>query len=73
MLRAVATGWVVEQINFVAGNCGSVMEGDFYGKLDKLDVQAGKKDSDKIFSDHVTQVLMTAQVSCTTDSWPNSR
>ena len=30
------------------------MEDDFYKKLEKLDVQAEKKD--KIFSDHVTQV-----------------
>ena len=30
------------------------MESDFYEKLEKLDVQAGKKD--KIFSDHITQV-----------------
>ena len=29
-------------------------EGDFYDKLQKLDVQARKKDN--IFSDHVTQV-----------------
>ena len=54
VLRAVAKEWVVEQINFVAGNRGSVMESDFYEKLGKLDVQAGKKD--KIFSDHITQV-----------------
>ena len=39
----VADGWVVEQINFVAGNRGSVMESDFYEKLEKLDVQAEKK------------------------------
>ena len=30
------------------------MEGNFYEKLEKLVVQAGKKD--EIFSDHVTQV-----------------
>ena len=54
MLRAVANEWVVKQINFVAGNRGSVMKSDFYEKLEKLDVQAGKKD--KIFSDHITQV-----------------
>ena len=54
VLRAVANEWVVEQINFVAGNRGSVMEIDFYEKLENFDVQAGKKD--KIFSDHITQV-----------------
>ena len=54
VLRSVAEGWIIEQINFVVGNRGSVMENDFYEKLEKLDVQAGKKD--KIFSAHVTQV-----------------
>ena len=54
VLRAVTNEWVVEQINFVSGNRGSVMESNFYEKLEKLDVQAGKKD--KIFSDHLTQV-----------------
>ena len=54
VLRAVTNGWVVEQINFVAGNRGSIMKSNFYEKLEKLDVQAGEKD--KIFSDHLTQV-----------------
>ena len=54
VFRVVTDGWVVEQINFVAGNRGSVMESDFYEKLGKLDVQAGKKD--KIFFDHITQL-----------------
>jgi len=54
VLRAVADGWAVEQVNVIVGNRGSVMEGDVYEKLEKLDVQAGKKD--KSFSDHVTQV-----------------
>ena len=43
VLRAVTNEWVVEQINFVAGNRRSVMESDFYEKLEKLDVHAGKK------------------------------
>ena len=43
-----------EQINFVVGNRGSVVENDFYTKLKKLDVQEGKKD--KLFAVHVTQV-----------------
>ena len=30
---AVPTGWAFEQINFVAGNRGSEIEGDFYAKL----------------------------------------
>jgi len=38
----------------VVGNCGSVVESDYYTKLKKLDIQEGKKD--KLFADHVTQV-----------------
>ena len=34
VLRAVTDEWVVEQINFVAGNRGSVMESDSYEKLE---------------------------------------
>jgi len=33
-----------EQINFVAERRGAVMEDDFYNKLKKLNVQAGKRD-----------------------------
>jgi predicted transcriptional regulator len=33
-----------EQINFVAGRRGAVVEDDFYDKLERLSVQAGKKD-----------------------------
>jgi hypothetical protein len=36
----------------VVGNCGSVVESDFYIKLNKLDVQEGKKDI--LYADHVT-------------------
>jgi len=53
-LKAAAPEWEYEQINFVVGNCGSVIESDFYTKLKKLDMQEGKKD--KFFADHVTQV-----------------
>jgi len=53
-LTAAAPKWEFEQINFVVGNRGSVVESDFYTKLKKLDVQEGKKD--KLFADHVTQV-----------------
>jgi len=38
----------------VVGNRGSVLKIDFYSKLEKLDVQEGKKD--KLFADHVTQI-----------------
>jgi len=53
-LKAAAPKWEFEQINFVVGNRGSVVESDSYTKLKKLDVQEGKKD--KFFADHVTQV-----------------
>ena len=52
--KAAAPEWECEQINFVVGNRGSVVESDFYTKLKKLDIQEGKKD--KLFADHVTQV-----------------
>jgi len=53
-LKAAAPEWEFEQISFVVGNRGSVVESDFYNKLKKLDIQEGKKD--KLFADHVTQV-----------------
>jgi len=53
-LKDAAPKWEFEQINFVVGNRGSVVECNFYTKLKKLDVQEGKKD--KLFADHVTQV-----------------
>jgi len=43
-LRAAALEWTFQQINFVAGNGGAVVEDNFYNKLEKLNVQAGKKD-----------------------------
>ena len=53
-LKAAAPEWKFEQINFVVGNCGSVVESDFYTKLKKLDIQEGTKD--KLFADQVAQV-----------------
>jgi len=53
-LKAAAEKWEFEQINFVVGIRGSVVESDFYTMLKKLDIQEGKKD--KLFADHVTQV-----------------
>jgi len=53
-LKAGAPAREFEQINFVVGNRGSVVENDFCTKLKKLDVQEGKKG--KLFADHVTQV-----------------
>ena len=39
-----APEWTFGQINFVAGRRGAVVEDDFYNKLEKLNVQAGKRD-----------------------------
>ena len=43
-LRVAALEWTIEQTNFVAGRRGAVVEDDFYNKLEKLNVQAGKRD-----------------------------
>ena len=45
-----APEWTFEQINFV----GAVVENDFYYKLEKLNVQAGKRD--KILLAHVQRI-----------------
>jgi len=41
--KAAAPKWEFEQINFVVGNRGSVVESNFYTKLKKLDVQEEKQ------------------------------
>jgi len=53
-LRAAAPEWTFEPINFVAGRRGAVVEDDFYNKLGKLNVQAGKRD--KILLAHVQRI-----------------
>jgi len=53
-LQAAAPQWTFEQINFVAGRRGALVEDDFYNKLDKLNVQTGKKD--KILLAHVQRI-----------------
>jgi len=53
-LRAAAPEWTFEQIDFVAGRRGAVVEDDFYNKLEKLNVQAG--DKDKILFVHVHRI-----------------
>ena len=40
-LRAAAPECTFEQINFVAGRRGAVVEDNFYNKPEKLNVQAG--------------------------------
>ena len=53
-LKAATPRWEFEEINFVVGNRGLVVESDLYTKLKNLHVQDGKKD--KLFTDHVKQV-----------------
>jgi len=53
-LKAAAPEWTFEQINFVAGRRGAVVEDDFYNKLDRLNVQAGKKE--KILAAYVQRI-----------------
>jgi len=43
-LKAAAPEWTFEQISFMAGRRGAVVEDDFYNKLERLSVHAGKKD-----------------------------
>ena len=52
--KGAALEWEFEQINFVVGNRGSVVESDFYTKLKKFDVR--EEIEDKLFANHVTQV-----------------
>ena len=42
-LRVAAPDWTFEQINFVAGGRGAVVEDDFYNKHEKLNVQNREK------------------------------
>ena len=53
-LKTAAPEREFEQIHFVVGNHGSVVESNFYTKLKKLNIQEGEKD--KLFADHVTEV-----------------
>jgi len=52
--RVAALEWTFEQINFVAGRRGAVVEEDLYNKLEKLYVQAGKRE--KILLAHVQRI-----------------
>jgi len=53
-LKTAAPEWTFEQINFVAGRRGAVVEDDFYTKFEKLNVQTGEKD--KIMLAHVQRI-----------------
>jgi len=44
VLRGAAPKWEFEQINFVVGDRGSVVESDSYTKLKKYNLQEGTKD-----------------------------
>ena len=61
-LRAAAPEWTFEQVNFVAGRRGAVVEDDFYNKLEKLNVQAGKRD--KILLAHVQRICEAHDTVC---------
>ena len=43
-LKAAAPEWEFQQIKFVVGNRGSVVESNFYTKLKKLDIHCDKKE-----------------------------
>jgi len=51
IIEALKVEWTSEQINFVAGMRGAVVEDDSYNKLERLSAQAGKKN--KILAAHV--------------------
>jgi len=53
-LNVAALEWTFELINFVAGRHGAVVEDDLYTKLERLNVQAGKKD--RILGAHVQRI-----------------
>ena len=49
--KSAAQEWTFEQINFVAGRCGAVVEDDFYNKLEKLNIQMYKQGKGTRFVD----------------------
>ena len=53
-LKVAAPEWTFERINFEAGRHGAVVEDDFYNKLEKINVQVGKKY--KILLAHVQRI-----------------
>ena len=56
VLKAAALEWMFEQINFVAGRRGAVLKDDFYNKLERLSVQAEKKDKILARAAHVQHI-----------------
>ena len=55
-LRVAAPECTFEQINFVTRRRGAVVEDDFYNKLEKLNVQAGKRDKILLAAAHVQHI-----------------
>jgi len=53
-LKADASKWTFEQIDFLAVRHGAVVEDDFYNKLERPNIQAGKRD--KILEAHVQRM-----------------
>jgi len=53
-LKTAFPEWTFEQINFVAGRRGAVVEDDFYNKLERLNVQS--KGKDQILAAHVQRI-----------------
>ena len=53
-LKVGVLEWTFEQIDLVARRRGAVVEDDFYNKLERLSVQARKKD--KILAAHVQRI-----------------
>ena len=49
-----APEWTFEHIDFLAGRRSAVVEDDFYNKLERLNVHAGKKD--KILETHLQRI-----------------
>jgi len=53
-LKTAVPEWLFEQMNFVTGRRGAVVENDFYNKIKRLSVQEGKMD--KILAAHVQRI-----------------
>jgi len=55
-LKVAAPEWTFEKIVFVTGRRGAVVEDDFNNKLERLNVQAGKKDKILMAYWHVQRI-----------------
>jgi len=69
-LKAAAPEWTFEPIDFVAGRRGALVEDDFYNKLKRLNVQAGKRE--KILLAHVQRICKahdTVMILLSANTW----